>query len=64
MFPKMGDLRWKQCAHWICALEVLPNNHRIVSEEADATILAYTLRDGVVLCHIANVLSPGCIDVR
>ena len=60
----MGDFVWKQCADWICGLEVLPSNHQIVSDEAEATTLAYTLRDGVVLCHIANVLSPGCIDTR
>ena len=60
----MGDTLWRQCAQWICALGVLPINHRIVSPEADATILAYTLRDGVVLCNIANVLSPGCIDTK
>ena len=60
----MGDLIWRQCAQWICSLGILPTSHRIVGSDADTTTLAYTLRDGVVLCNIANILSPGCIDTR
>ena len=60
----MGDHLWKQCADWLCRLEVLPANHRIMWPDATIQDLAYTLRDGVLLCHIAATLDPSSIDQR
>ena len=60
----MGDHLWKQCADWLCRLEVLPANHRIMWSAATIQDLAYTLRDGVLLCHIAVTLDPTSIDPR
>ena len=60
----MGDHLWKQCVDWLCRLEVLPANHRIAWPDATIQDLAYTLRDGVLLCHIAATLDPTSIDPR
>ena len=92
---------WKQCADWLCQLEVLPSNHRIMWPDASIQVnvenmnyfrfnvksplfyiqivrkymignqkftsiqdLAYTLRDGVVLCHIAAALDPASVNMK
>jgi guanine nucleotide exchange factor VAV len=59
-----AELLWKQCVQWMCGLGVLPQKHKLLTEEANAEMLAYTLRDGVLLCQIANCLSRGCIEAR
>lgn len=59
----MAEL-WKQCADWLCRLNVLPPNHMITWPDAKIEKLAYTLRDGVLLCHIAKKLDENSIDIR
>ena len=58
----MSEL-WKQCAGWLCRLEVLPDNHKIVWPESTIQDLAYTLRDGVLLCHIAKTIDQGALEM-
>ncbi|XP_059086195.1 protein vav-like isoform X2 [Tigriopus californicus] len=60
---KMAEL-WKQCADWLCRLDVLPKNHMITWPDAKIKQLAFTLRDGVLLCHIAKKLDETSIDIR
>lgn len=56
---------WQQCAAWLCrGVGVLPENHRIVWPDASIQDLAYTLRDGVVLCQVAASLVPESLDMR
>lgn len=55
---------WKECADWLCRLQVLPDNHRILWPDATIKDLAYTLRDGVLLCHIATTLDNDSVDGR
>ena len=55
---------WKDCADWLCRLEVLPDNHRILLPDATINDLAYALRDGVLLCHVASTICPEAIDQR
>jgi len=55
---------WKACADWLCRLEVLPENHRILLPDANIEDLAYALRDGVLLCHVASTICPEAIDQR
>ena len=59
----MSEL-WKQCAGWLLRLEVLPENHRVVWPDATIEDVAYTLRDGVLLCHVANAIDPAAIDMK
>ena len=60
----MSEHLWKQCARWLCALEVLPSDHRIVQQDTKIEDLAYTLRDGVVLCHILATIDPTCLNLK
>jgi guanine nucleotide exchange factor VAV len=57
-------LLWKDCADWLCRLQVLPDNHRILWPDATFQDLAYALRDGVLLCHVATTLHPEAVDSR
>ena len=57
-----GDPLWKSCANWLYHLEILPDNHRILWPDATMRDLAYALRDGVLLCHVASTIFPGSID--
>jgi guanine nucleotide exchange factor VAV len=53
---------WQACAEWLCALEVLPANHKVMMPDATFQDLAYTLRDGVLLCHIVSSLDVSSIN--
>ena len=60
----MAEHLWKQCGRWLCALEVLPSDHRVVQQDTKIEDLAYTLRDGVVLCHILATIDSKCINLK
>ena len=59
-----GHLMWRACAQWLCGLEVLPANHRVMMPDATFQDLAFTLRDGVLLCHIASSLDEASIKPK
>ena len=58
------DPLWKSCANWLCRLQILPDNHRIILPDATMQDLAYALRDGVLLCHVASSLNPDSLDQK
>ena len=58
------DPLWKSCANWLCRLQILPDNHRIILPDATMQDLAYALRDGVLLCHVASTLNPDSVDQK
>ena len=49
-----AKLTWQSCAKWLCALDILPSNHKVMMPDATLRDLAYTLRDGVLLCNIVT----------
>ena len=53
---------WQSCAKWLCALDILPSNHKVLTEDATIRDLAYTLRDGVLLCQISNSIDENSIN--
>lgn len=55
---------WKDCAEWLIRCEVLRPDHKANWPDAKIEDLAYTLRDGVLLCNLLNTLEPGCIDMK
>jgi guanine nucleotide exchange factor VAV len=59
-----GSESWKECASWLTRCDVLRQDHKANWPEASCSDLAYTLRDGVLLCNLLNTLDPGCIDMK
>ncbi|XP_069695880.1 protein vav isoform X6 [Periplaneta americana] len=59
-----GSESWKDCADWLTRCDVLRQDHKANWPEASCSDLAYTLRDGVLLCNLLNSLDPGCIDMK
>ena len=55
---------WRFCANWLLQWEVIPKNHRVMTSDATFQDLAYTLRDGVLLCHIASTIDENSISPR
>ncbi|KAF4524789.1 hypothetical protein B566_EDAN010163 [Ephemera danica] len=55
---------WRECAMWLTRCNAIRSDHKANWPEASVADLAYTLRDGVVLCGLLNVIDPGCIDMK
>ncbi|XP_071569039.1 protein vav isoform X2 [Temnothorax nylanderi] len=55
---------WHECASWLTRCGALRADHRANWPQATAFDLAYTLRDGVLLCNLLNIVDPGCIDMK
>lgn len=55
---------WKDCALWLTRCGVLRQDHKANWPDASLTDLAYTLRDGVLLCNLLNFLEKGCFDMK
>ncbi|CAL7947972.1 unnamed protein product [Xylocopa violacea] len=55
---------WHHCAKWLTRCGALRADHKANWPEARAVDLAYTLRDGVLLCNLLNTVKPGCIDMK
>lgn len=55
---------WRECADWLTRCGVLRSDHKANWAEAKVVDLALTLRDGVLLCNLLNVIEPGCIDTK
>uniref|UniRef100_A0A1B6EAB2 Protein vav n=1 Tax=Clastoptera arizonana TaxID=38151 RepID=A0A1B6EAB2_9HEMI len=60
----MASDLWKDCASWLTRCGVLRPDHKANWPEATLSDLAYTLRDGVLLCNLLNTLDPGCFDLK
>ncbi|XP_074653804.1 guanine nucleotide exchange factor VAV3-like isoform X2 [Tubulanus polymorphus] len=52
------------CVEWLVRCKVLPANHEATGPDAEVVHLAQSLRDGVLICHLLNVLSANCVDPK
>ncbi|XP_072935337.1 protein vav [Epargyreus clarus] len=59
-----GEELWRECASWLTRCGLLRHDHKANWETSTIHDLAYTLRDGVLLCNLLNTLHPGCIDMK
>ncbi|XP_052093575.1 proto-oncogene vav-like isoform X1 [Mytilus californianus] len=59
----MAD-EWRQCANWLVRCHILPDDHKTTGPDAAAFDLAQALRDGVLICHLLNNLSPNVVDLK
>ncbi|XP_033095457.1 guanine nucleotide exchange factor VAV3-like isoform X2 [Anneissia japonica] len=55
---------WQVCTKWLIDCKVIPKGHRVTWTNAVAFDLAQTLRDGVVLCQLLNMIKTGTVDLR
>ncbi|CAG0894743.1 unnamed protein product [Darwinula stevensoni] len=60
----MANNLWRDCADWLKRWNAIPPDHRVFWENAQVKDLVLALRDGVILCHLLNILKPKCIDLR
>ena len=56
-----GQEEWQMARSWLSSLGVLPEFHRASYPAATVFDLAQSLRDGVLLCQVANRLRPNSI---
>ncbi|XP_014605892.1 PREDICTED: protein vav isoform X4 [Polistes canadensis] len=55
---------WRECAKWLTRCGALRADHKANWPNATPFDLAYTLRDGVLLCNLLNAVDSGCIDMK
>ncbi|XP_065932643.1 guanine nucleotide exchange factor VAV2 isoform X5 [Magallana gigas] len=60
----MAMEEWRHCVDWLVRCNILPEEHRATQPDASAFDLAQTLRDGVLICHLLNTLSPNSVDLK
>ncbi|KAJ2946710.1 hypothetical protein O0L34_g12768 [Tuta absoluta] len=59
-----GEDLWRECASWLTRCGLLRPDHKANWDTSTIHDLAYTLRDGVLLCNLLNTLSPGSVDMK
>ncbi|XP_047351427.1 protein vav isoform X1 [Vespa velutina] len=55
---------WRECAKWLTRCGALRADHKANWPNATPFDLAYTLRDGVLLCNLLKTVDSGCIDMK
>lgn len=60
----MCEENWRECCKWLTRIGLLANDHRTNLPTATIKDLAYTLRDGVQLCRLLNLIQPGSLDLK
>ncbi|XP_068689749.1 proto-oncogene vav-like isoform X2 [Montipora foliosa] len=56
-----GQEEWQMARSWLSTLGVLPDFHRAFYPNSSVFDLAQCLRDGVLLCQVANRLRPNSV---
>ena len=56
-----GQEEWQMARSWLSTLGVLPDFHRASYPNSSVFDLAQCLRDGVLLCQVANRLRPNSV---
>ncbi|XP_026480892.1 protein vav-like [Ctenocephalides felis] len=55
---------WRRCAAWLTRCGILREDHKANWPQSSIGDLAYTLRDGVLLCNLLVALDPICMDIK
>lgn len=59
---KMAKPHWKHCVDYLEKLNILPYNHQILNSE-NIVDLVNLLKDGVILCLLANAIDKNSINL-
>ncbi|CAL8143746.1 unnamed protein product [Orchesella dallaii] len=60
----MCEENWRDCCKWLTRVGLLSSDHRANWPTATIKDLAYTMRDGVQLCRLLNLINPGALDLK
>lgn len=55
------DEEWQMARRWLLSTGILPPNHKAADPNVTLFDLAQSLRDGVVICQVANFLQPNVV---
>ncbi|XKL67365.1 hypothetical protein PGB90_002856 [Kerria lacca] len=55
---------WRECTSWLTRCGALRPDHKLNWSDSTISDFAYTLRDGVLLCNLLNILDPGSFDMK
>ena len=55
---------WRECTKWLTRCGALRPDHKLNWSDSTITDFAYTLRDGVLLCNLLNILDPESFDMK
>ena len=57
----MANLEWQMAKEWIRSTGIVPMNGKAFEQSTDLIDFAQSLRDGVILCQVANQLKSYSI---
>jgi len=60
----MANGGWRECTNWLTRCGAIRADHKVNWPESTIDDLAHTLRDGVILCNLLNILEPGCLATK
>lgn len=60
----MANGGWRECTNWLTRCGAIRSDHKVNWPESTIDDLAHTLRDGVILCNLLNILEPGCLGTK
>lgn len=55
------SLEWRQARQWLITSQVIPVTHKVTKPDVDLVDFARSLRDGVFLCSLLNILKPESV---
>lgn len=55
---------WRECTSWLTRCGALRPDHKLNWSDSTIADFAYTLRDGVLLCNLLNILDPESFDMK
>lgn len=60
----MAKPHWRQCVDYLEKLNIIPYNHQILNSEKSIVDFVTLLKDGVILCLLANTLDKNSINLK
>ncbi|XP_065209606.1 protein vav isoform X2 [Planococcus citri] len=55
---------WRECTKWLTRCGALRPDHKLNWSDSTIADFAYTLRDGVLLCNLLNILDSESFDMK